>query len=98
MESTSTRRQVERLCRKFGCTLSAHPGSGSPDRVAIDLPPGKVLASLGTHWIVKYRRDWNGGMGEVWPHLYGHIVEELKDGLSECNDGACDYCDDNHAT
>ena len=81
------RDRLQKLADSMGVELQIRI---SPDEGDVEgwTPPGKVFNCNGCHVIVANHPD-GGWVSE----LYDRIAFDLSDGLSDCDEADCEYCD-----
>lgn len=77
----TTKKQLIDHCKKHGIMFL-----DDVDCLRFDAPIGKLLSPVGWHYIDFNLRGWTR------PEAYQAIMEDIADGLEDCEDGDCDHC------
>ena len=79
-----SKKQADRLIAQHNVRVTIDTGYNT--EYTLDAPPGMVFAGTFCHWVTY--TAFTGMKAEMWDQ----IVEDLEDGLTECDETDCSMC------
>lgn len=87
----ATKKQFESELHKWNGVAETGDRADLDYVIYVWSPPGKVWVS--THCHVICRQFCNGS--ESWkPDAYAELIEEMRDGLEQCENEECEHCNE----